>query len=108
MDEQRYIGRLEPGMDVCDINGDKIGTLERIYRHELATVGSQSAGGVATQPREDIVEVKTGLFGLGKHYYVPFDSIQDVTAACIFVKESKDRLEDMGWDVRPDYLNEMS
>jgi hypothetical protein len=107
MREQRYLGRLEPGMDVCDVNGEKIGSIGRVYRYEVARVGAE-AGGVATLPREDILEVKTGLFGLGKHYYVPFDAIQDVTSECIFVKEPKDRLEDMGWDVRPDYLEEMS
>jgi hypothetical protein len=105
MQEQKYLGRLEPGMDVCDINGDKIGSINRVYRRPL---GTEQAGTVATLPREDILEVKTGLLGLGKHYYVPFDAIQDVTQACVFVKDPKGRMETLGWDTRPDYLDELS
>jgi hypothetical protein len=102
--EQKYLGRLEPGMDVCDLNGDKVGTIARVYRHDLAA----DTSAVATLPREDVLEVKTGLLGLGKHYFVPFDAIQDVTTGCIFVKEPKERIDDMGWEVRPDYLDTLS
>ena len=105
--QDRYIGRLEPGMDVCDLDGEKVGTIGHVYRHELASVASGS-GSVAAMPREDIIEVKTGLFGLGKHLYVPFGAIQDVTSACVFVNQPKDRLEAQGWDVRPDYIDEVS
>jgi hypothetical protein len=105
MQEQKYLGRLEPGMDVCDINGDKIGTINRVYRRAL---GTMDASAVATLPREDILEVKTGLLGLGKHYFVPFDAIQDVTQAAVFVKDPKARIETLGWDIRPDYLDELS
>ena len=107
MQEQKYLGRLEPGMDVCDLNGDKVGTINRVYRTD-PSAGTTEAGAVATMPREDILEVRTGLLGLGKHYYVPFDAIQDVTSGAIFVKEPKARIDDMGWDVRPDYLDTMS
>src|SRR5712675_1571599 len=72
MTEQKYVGRLEPGMDVCDLNGDKVGTINRVYRTDPAA-GSFEAGAVATLPREDILEVKTGLLGLGKHYYGRMD-----------------------------------
>ena len=107
MQEQKYLGRLEPGMDVCDLNGDKVGTISRIYRHDPAA-GTLDAVAVATLPREDVLEVKTGLLGLGRHYYVPFDAIHDVTPGCIFVKEPKERIDDMGWDIRPDYLDTLS
>ena len=101
---QKYLGRVEPGMDVCDLNGDKVGTIARVYRHDLA----EGMSAVATLPREEILEVKTGLLGLGKHYFVPFDAIQDVTTGCIFVKEPKERIDDMGWDIRPDYFDKLS
>jgi hypothetical protein len=107
MQEAQYLGRLEPGMDVCDIDGNKFGTIGRVYRHEMATAGSNT-GGVGTMPREEIIEVKTGIFGLGKHLYLPFGAIQDVTSGCVFVNQPKDRLEDQGWDVKPDYLDELS
>ena len=101
------MGRLEPGMDVCDINGDKIGTLARVYRHQLAGVESGS-GGVATAPMEEILEMKTGLLGLGKHYFVPFSAIEDVTTGCVFLKQPKDAMHQQGWEQRPDYLEELS
>ena len=59
-------------------------------------------------PREDIIEVRTGLFGLGKHYYVPFSAIQDVTSGCVFINQRKDDVDTLSWDVKPDYLEEMS
>lgn len=108
MQEGRYLGHLEPGMDVCDVDGNKIGSINRIYRHEMATVGTGDSGTPSTMPREEILEVKTGLLGLGKHLYVPFGSIQDVTSGCVFVNVPKERVEDAGWEVKPDYLDEMS
>jgi hypothetical protein len=106
--QDRYIGRLEPGMDVCDMDGEKVGTIGHVYRHELAPVGTPGSSTVATMPREDIVEVKTGLFGLGKHYYVPFGAIHDVTTGCIFINQHKADIDGLAWDVKPDDLDEMS
>ena len=106
--QDRYIGRLEPGMDVCDLDGEKVGTIGHVYRHELASVGTQGTSPVAAMPREDVIEVKTGLFGLGKHYYVPFSAIHDVTSACVFINQRKDDIDGLAWDVKPDYLEEMS
>jgi len=108
MQEQRYLGRLEPGMDVCDKDGTKIGTINRVFRLELAGVGAGTATSAGNIPREDVLEVKTGLFGLGKHLYVPFGAIQDVTSGCVFINQPKDGIEQQGWDVRPDYLDEVS
>ena len=107
-------------MDVCDVDGNKIGSINRIYRHEMATAaatsssgasssgGDSSSGSVGTMPTEEIIEAKTGLLGLGKHLYVPFSAIQDVTSGCVFVNVPKDRVDDAGWDVKPDYLDELS
>jgi hypothetical protein len=109
MQEGRYLGHLEPGMDVCDVDGTKFGSISRVYRHEMASVGAGDAGaGAGPASHEDILEVKTGLFGLGKHLYVPFSGIQDVTSGCVFVKQPKDRVDEAGWNVKPDYLEEMT
>jgi len=106
MQEGRYLGRLEPEMDVCDIDGDKFGTIARVYRNALVGVGSGTAA--AGAPQDEILEVKTGLFGLGKHLYIPFSVIQDVTSGCVFVNVPKDRLDNQGWETRPDYLDQLS
>jgi hypothetical protein len=96
-------------MDVCDVNGDKIGSISHVYRHEMAMATSgASTSSVGTMPREEILELKTGFLGLGKHLYIPFSAIQDVTSGCVFVNESKDRVDDQGWDVKPDYLEDFS
>jgi hypothetical protein len=106
MQEQRYIGRLEPGMDVCDLDGIKFGSIERAYRQDMAS--DQESSSVGTMTREDILQVKTGLLGLGKHYYVPFSAIQDVTSGCVFLNQPKERIDEMGWDVRPDDLDTLT
>src|SRR5438105_1303312 len=97
-------------MDVCDVDGNKFGSIARVYRHEMARAGTGASqdGGVGTMPRDDIIEVKTGLLGLGKHLYAPFSAIQDVTSGCVFVNQPKERVDDQGWDVKPDYLDELS
>ena len=44
-----------------------------------ATGGSGLAG-------DGVFELKTGLFGLGKHYYIPFSAVKDVTTGGVFLK----------------------
>ena len=105
--EGRYLGHIEPGMDVCDVDGNKFGSISRVYRMEMAGVGAGTST-PESMPREEVLEIKTGLLGLGKHLYVPFSAIQDVTSGCVFVNMPKDRVEEQGWDVKPDYLDEMS
>jgi hypothetical protein len=46
--------------------------------------------------------------GLGKHLYVPFSAIRDVTSGCVFVNVPKEQLDTQGWEVKPDYLDELS
>ena len=106
--QDRYVGRLEPGMDVCDINGDKFGTVHHVYRHAYSTGAASDAGGVATATGDDVLEVKTGLFGLGKHYYVPFGAIHDVTSGCVFITRHRDDIDGLAWDSKPDYMDQLS
>jgi len=102
---------MEPDMDVCDMNGDKIGSVARVYRHEMAAVteGSTSPTTEMTDSsRDDILEVKTGFLGLGKHLYVPTRDIQEVTQGCVFLNKNKDDLENLDWTTRPDYLDQLT
>ena len=109
--EQRYLGRIEPDMDVCDINGDKLGTVARVYRHEVSAVTGTDAAtrpaAEASPPREEVIEVKSGFLGLGKHLYVPMSAVQDVTQGGVFLSLSKDEAESRGWDNKPAYLDEL-
>ena len=73
--------QITPGMDVCDVSGEKVGT--------VASVG-------------DVVEVKTGLFGLGTHLYVHPTDVDGVTDAGVILKHAKQQFHEAGLDTRPD------
>jgi hypothetical protein len=72
--------QIAPGMAVCDVSGEKVGTVARIG---------------------DIVEVKTGPFGLGGHLYVPPDAVEAITEAGLILKHSKREFHAYGLDTRP-------
>jgi hypothetical protein len=107
---ERYLGRMEPGMDVCDQNGDKIGTVAHIYRHEMAAVGAGMSAGpdVPDAPTTEILEVKTGLLGLGRRLYVPMSQVHDLTSGCVFLTRHKDEIDSLDWDMRPDHLDQLT
>ena len=106
--QERFLGRIEPDMDVCDVNGDKIGTVARVYRYEMATVGTgETAGATTPPPGDEIVEVKSGFLGLGSHYYIPLSAIGDCTQGCLFVTKSKDEFDTLGWHEKPAHFDEL-
>jgi hypothetical protein len=108
--QERYVGRLLPNMDVCDVAGQKIGSIARVYRDELALAMSATGGpaeSVPERPRHpEIMEVKTGLLGLGEHLYIPIDAVQDVTEECVLLSVKKDEVASE-WHHTPDYLGEL-
>ncbi len=108
---ERYLGHMEPDMDVCDMNGDKLGSVAHVYRHQMAAVtagDTMSSSVVPDVTRDEFVEVKTGFLGLGKHLYVPFSEIQEVTQGCIFLGRSKEDIERLDWTTKPDYLDQLT
>jgi hypothetical protein len=70
---------FEAGMDVRDIDGIKVGTVNRV-------LGSAA-------PHGDVFEVKTGLLGLGRPLYVPITLVQGVTGRSVFCGRTRDRIE---------------
>jgi len=106
--QAQYLGRLNPDMDVCDIDGQKIGTIARVYRDEFATTLQAPTEAVegTTPARSGVVEVKTGLLGLGEHLFIPIGAIQDTTEKCVFVSTKKDELA-AEWHHKPDYLDQL-
>jgi len=104
--QDRELNRIEPDMDVCDVNGDKLGTVARVYRNDLSRIGA--AAGAIQQPREEVVEVKSGFLGLGRHLYVPMGAVHDVTAGGVFLGRTRDGIDRMNWQEKPAYLDEMS
>lgn len=97
MQEEWSFSQIAAGMDVCDSSGEKIGTVARVYRPARTAV----AAGAMDAP-EDVVEVKTGLLGLGTHYFVPASGIQNMGEDCVTLTRTKDQVE--AWKTKPSYL----
>lgn len=72
---------VRAGMDVVDVNGDKIGTISDVYAAHF--------------------KVETGFLGLGQDYYIPFDAVTGVQRDSVIVNAAKDRLAAMGWTEKP-------
>jgi len=89
--EEQSTGRIAPGMDVCDVSGEKVGTVARVH-HEAAT--------------REIIEVKTGPLGLGKHLYVPTTEVDAITDAAIVLKHPKQEFHEAGLDARPESVTD--
>jgi hypothetical protein len=109
--EQQNLGRIDPDMDVCDIDGNKVGTVAQVYRYDIAVAGSVGATTLPPRdelvPREEVIEVKTGFLGLGSHLYAPMSAVQDVTSGCVFLSRRKDDFEGLGWHEKPPHLDEL-
>jgi hypothetical protein len=93
--EDQYVGRLTSRMEVRDVLGYKIGTIARVYRDEHAALQLTAAGNrdVDARPsRPGVMEVKTGLMGLGPHLYIPVTEITEVTEDSVFLAKNKDEV----------------
>jgi hypothetical protein len=93
--------RIRSGMDVCDVGGDKIGSVGEV--HHVSQVADPATASVP----DEIVEVKTGLLGLGKRLYVPMSAVQEVLAESIFLSSPKEELESRGYYEKPAHLSKV-
>jgi uncharacterized protein (TIGR02271 family) len=75
-----YSTRVHEGMEVLDMNGDKIGMCGE-------TLG-------------DYFNVDAGFLGMTE-YYVPFNAITEITDDQIFLNVDKNQIGTMGWKDRP-------
>ena len=106
---ERQLGQIKPDMDVCDINGDKVGHIAHVYRHTKVTSGESSPATIEGRPPEDgVMEVKTGFLGLGSHLYIPFSAVQETLPASVFVSKPKEEFERLGWHDKPLYFDRLS
>jgi len=97
--EQRFLGRILPGMDVCDVGGDKIGSIAQVHRRSVPI----DAFDVAVP--DEIVEVKTGFLGLGKHLYIPMSDVHEVLPESVYLARAKEQLKSLGYYSRPDHIS---
>ena len=84
--DRLYLGRITPGMDVCDVTGEKVGTIAHIYQLDQGTEATEEP---AAHTGDEYIEVKSGFLGLGKHYYVPMSAVQEVLTDSIFLSKSR-------------------
>ena len=87
---QQFSGRVIPGQDLCDLNGDKVGTVARVY---------QTASGQSAPP---VIEVKTGFLGRGR-WYVPVTAVTETTPGAVFVDRAAVSFEE-AWKAKPAYV----
>jgi hypothetical protein len=100
--ENRYLGQINPDMDVCDVNGDKLGSVADVLRHEFAPAATMQ--GAASRPAVDVIEVKTGFLGMGKRLFIPISAVMDVTGGALFLSKARGEIDALGWDQPPEHL----
>ncbi len=115
--ERRHIA---PGMDVYDVETHKLGSVLHLHERVAASSGpggaerpsevssagaAGAAGGTraggAALVREELIEVRTGFLGLGKHLFIPQSAVKDVTEGGVFLTVTRDEVHQRGWDRRP-------
>ena len=91
MDTMDRTGRvhIQPGMEVFDVDAQKVGSVVHLYESDVP--GSD----------RDVIEVKTGFLGLGKHLFIPRSAIKDVTEGGVFLSAAKGQAGELGWETRP-------
>ena len=88
--QDQSVGRIAPGMDICDRNGGKVGTVAHVYRYDPTVISV--AGGRSNLAQYEVVEVKIGFFGLGQRLYIPNGFIQEVTEGRVVLAKAADEV----------------
>jgi len=100
--DRLFLGRIVPGMDVCDVTGDKVGTISHVYRFDEAVVE-----GMTPRSDEEVIEVKTGFLGLGKHLYIPMNAVQEVLTDSVFLSKPHDAFGELGFEEKPAHFDQL-
>ncbi len=83
------------GHDVCDSNGEKIGSVISV-RQLGRTIGGQEV--------EGYVQCDCCLPNFGKQLYIPFNAFRQCDGNCCYVDGVKDEVSRKGWDRKPSNL----
>ena len=102
--DRMYLGRITPGMDVCDVTGEKVGTIAHIYQFDQGTEAAEEPA--VSHTGDEYIEVKSGFLGLGKHYYIPTSAVQEVLTDSIFLSKSREAFAELGYEEKPAVLSE--
>lgn len=93
------IARIQAGMDVCDSEHEKIGRAVKVYRGADYGTPPPSAMPKIIEP---YLEVDHG----GTHLFMPTSYVSDVTDDCVVLNIVGEKVDDMGWEHRPDFLRD--
>jgi hypothetical protein len=105
----RYFTELADGMDVYDIAGSKIGTVDGLFRPaaSVASTGTTVPTHVEATRAEPFFRIRKGILGFGKDLYIPAGAITDVTGNRVTLSTEKDRISEIGWDERPAWIPDL-
>ena len=99
--------RVRKGMDVHDLNGDKVGSVGDVYSMTGATATtSTSASSTSGSGADWYMKIDTGFLGLGKDLYVPARAISNVQDDRIVLDVSKDAIDTFSWDEKPSFVRD--
>ena len=101
---ERYLGRIQSGMEVCDSRGSRLGSIARVYRYDTP---DEPSGGVSADAYDDVIEVKRGMLGLGKRLYVPLSNIQEVITDSVFLSIGGFDSDLEPFKHKPEYLDKL-
>lgn len=108
---------IQKGMDVYDVNGDKVGTVKDIVSAPAVgetgaatdTVDEAATGaGEMDAGQEPYIKVERGgILGIGaKELYLPFSAVQNVVSGDnVMISSTKEEVEDL-YGNRPDFLGD--
>lgn len=99
-DNLLMLARIRGGMDVCDSEHHRIGSAVKVYRNA-------DYGTPPTPAAPKIVEPYLEVEHQGRHLYVPTSYVSDVDGDCIVLNVLPERVDRMGWDSRPDFIQDV-
>lgn len=100
---ERFWTMLRDDMEVCDANGDRVGKISKIYQPVAVT----SAASASSEPGGTAyMKVDPGFFSFQGDLYIPTDAISDVSGDQVILSTDKDHLDAMGWNHKPDFLQD--
>jgi hypothetical protein len=95
------MARIREGMNVCDLEGVKVGTVEQMY---MGVPYGEPPPYIAPNIAPTIVEPFIRVDHHGQDLYIPSGAISDVTNDCVVLNVLRDRIPEQGWDQRPFYI----
>jgi uncharacterized protein (TIGR02271 family) len=96
---KQYADQVAEGMDVYDVNDEKIGTVSEVYDATVSGGGPSRSGG-------GYLRVPTGFLGLGREHHIPFSAIRDVEDDRIRLGIRKEELDTLGYGESPSVIDE--